>query len=66
MSNKVIIVDDLYPEEKVLEIEQTYLRYWPWYYVQASTEDQAESVNFFMSDKRSKWTNNYREELRQD
>ena len=55
--SRILVVDDLYTDKEIKEIELDYHRYFPWYYAHGS-ELGSNSITFFVNDKRSKWTKN--------
>lgn len=65
--SRILIVDDVYTDKEIQQIEFDYQRYFPWYYTHGSNlDDEDDSVVFFVNDKRSKWTKNLEPTLFKD
>lgn len=61
--SRILVVDDVYTDKEIKEIELDYHRYFPWYYTNSSRGRGSNSITFFVNDKRSKWTKNLKPTL---
>ena len=64
--SRILIVDDVYTDKEIQQIEFDYQRYFPWYYIHSSDSSEDDPVVFFTNDKRSKWTKNLEPTLFED